>query len=113
MTRKALASAINALLDDIRMYDGLYLEIIRCVRHVPEFRDLLSGSENFLAVAMAGGEPDEDIVYEMALKYRNYDPWLECIPPDDDDPEEIKQRWKDTVVVWEEFLNLMLRLEQL
>ena len=113
VTRKALASAINALLDDIRMYDGLYLEIIRCVRHVPEFRDLFSGSENVLGVAMAGGEPDEDIVYDMALRYRNYDPWLECIPPYDDDPEEIKQRWKDTVGVWEEFLNLMLRLEQL
>jgi len=113
VSRRALSSAMNDLLDDIRMYDGLYLEILKCMRQVPEFRDYLSKSENTLGMAIAGSEPDEYEVLDMVLKYRNHDPWLDAPRPSYDWTETNVRRWRGTVGVWEEFLTLMLRLKEL
>lgn len=93
-----LSEAINALIDDIRMYDRLYHVIRRIVCKIPVFRQRFSASENFLAKATLDSAYDDSRYIETVLYYRNPDPWLR---------NELTER----TAVWEGYLTLLLNLK--
>lgn len=93
-----LSEAINALVDDIRMYDRLYYEIRRLVCKTPAFRQRFSSSENLLAKATLDSTYDDSQYIETVLYYRNTDPWLR---------NELNGR----TAVWDGYLTLLLNLK--
>lgn len=93
-----LAEAINALIDDIRMYDRLYYEIRRLVCKTTAFRQRYSASENLLAKATLDSAYDDSRYIETVLYYRNPDPWLR---------NELTER----TAVWEGYLTLLITLK--